>query len=180
MEKVYNTFCEDIKNITQNSNYYIAGKGWLILPSTDEESQKKWEEIQLKYNYLLEKDALETSTEERCVKDVLAQKLRWLEIVNNFSSHIQSYRKNMLKAHNISSELTGIRNLLDNLEEAPSGKTTKFLAMQSEKLGHVLVLAALSWLKGKAWSSPIKPSAGNTFLWRRPSGDQHPQPFLYG
>ena len=135
MEEVYRNFCEDIRNITQNSNYYIAGKGWLILPSADGESQKKWEEIQEKYNYLLEKDALETSTEERCVKDVLKQKVCWLEIINNFSSHIQSYRKLMLKCHNISSELTGIRNLLSNLEETPSGKTTKFLEMQSEKVG---------------------------------------------
>ena len=38
MEKtIYQKFCEEIEDISRNSNYYAASKGWLKLPRIDAE-----------------------------------------------------------------------------------------------------------------------------------------------
>ena len=59
MEKtIYEAFCEEIEDISRNSSYYAANKGWLKLPRIDAESKKKWEEVQTKHAYLLSKDDL--------------------------------------------------------------------------------------------------------------------------
>lgn len=153
MEKtIYQKFCEEIEDISINSSYYSANKGWLKLPRIDAESKKKWEEVQTKHAYLLSKDDL--TNEEKAMKDALQNKITWLEISTEFSRHINDYRRYMLKCHQITSELTGVQNLLDSLGEAPTTKTGQFLITQCKKLGQYAVLAALSWLKGLDWSSP--------------------------
>ena len=160
-ETIYQTFCGEIEDISRNSSYYTANKGWLKLPRIDAESRKRWETVQTKYEYLLSKQDL--TNEERAVKDALMSKVDWIEILENFSKHINEYRHYMLKCHQITSELTGAQNLLDSLGEAPNKKTGQFLISQCNKLGQNLVLAALSWLKACDWSSPVKPSRDETF-----------------
>ena len=145
MEKtIYQTFCGEIEDISKNSSYYTANKGWLKLPRIDAESKKRWENVQTKYDYLLSKNDL--TNEEEAVKNALQSKVDWIEILENFSKHINDYRRHMLKCHQITSELTGAQNLLDSLGEAPNKKTGQFLILQCNKLGQNLVLAALSWL----------------------------------
>ena len=91
MEKtIYQTFCEEIEDISRNSSYYTANKGWLKLPRIDAESKKRWENVQAKYDYLLSKTDL--TNEEVALKDALQSKVDWIEILENFSKHINDYR----------------------------------------------------------------------------------------
>ena len=112
-EDIQSSFVKDILTLCTSSDYYSPQKGFVKIPLSDEESKKKWSNIQERYSFLLEKENL--NTRERWVKDCLQQNTNWLEIISNFSSHINDYQQKMMKSHNLSAQITGIRDLLEDL-----------------------------------------------------------------
>ena len=155
MAKVLEDLKVETETLLRNSDYYISGKGYLKIPRNDENSLAEWKKLEEKYNYLLAK--VDPITEERWVKDYLKNNFNYMEITKEFGSHIKAYQEAMLESHHLTAQITGIRDVLEDLEVEPDPSLVKSLIKKIEKFGSCLWKVAHAWLRAKDWSCSVKP-----------------------
>ena len=77
--------------------------------------------------------------------------------MQHFSEHIKDYQESMLESHNLSAQITGIRDVLDEMEVEPDASIVKSLVKKLDRMGACLWKAAQGWMRAKDWSSNVKP-----------------------
>ena len=135
-QDIQNVFLSEIDPLLRNSDYYIAQKGFIKIPKYDEDSRNKWKKLEDKYDYLLAK--VDPTTEERWVRDYLKSKIEYLEVLQNFAEHIRVYQASMLESHNLSAQITGIRDVLEELEVEPDPNLIKVAIKKINRFGSYL------------------------------------------
>ena len=113
-EDLQKIFLQEIDQLCIVSDYYVTQKGFVKIPKTGEEARQSWGKIEEKYSYLLAKH--DPTREEIWVKDFIKSMIELSEIIRNFNQHIREYDNHMSKSHNLSSQITGIRDLIEDLE----------------------------------------------------------------
>ena len=118
-QDIQNVFLSEIEPLLRNSDYYIAQKGYIKLPKYDKNALAEWKKLEDKYSNLLAK--VDPVTEERWIRDYLKKMIEYAEICKEFSQHITAYQASMLESHNLSAQITGIRDVLEELSEPCKG-----------------------------------------------------------
>ena len=158
-EDIQRIFLQETEQLIIVSDYYVAQKGFVKIPKTGEEARQSWGKIEEKYSYLLAKH--DPTREEIWVKDYIKSMIEFSEIIRNFNQHIREYDSHMCKSHNLSAQITGIRDLIDDLETTELDKNlVKGLRKKIESLGQYLWKAGSAWTRAKDWSSIKKPDRG--------------------
>ena len=156
-QDIQNVFLQEIEPLLRNSDYYIAQKGYIKIPKYDEEALAEWKKLEDKYSYLLTK--VDPVTEERWVRDYFKNIMEYLEILKEFAKHIKAYQEAMLESHHLSAQITGVRDVLEELEVKPDPSLVKSLIKKIEKFGSCLWKAAKAWTRAKDWSCNVKPDS---------------------
>ena len=142
IQDIQNVFLSEIDPLLRNSDYYIAQKGYIKIPKYDEESRAEWKKLGDKYEYLLAK--VDPTSEERWVRDYLKNKIEYLEVLQHFSEHIKDYQESMLESHNLSAQITGVRDVLDELEVKPDPSLVKKPCQENREIWFLFVESCAS------------------------------------
>ena len=146
-QDIQNRFLTEIEPLLRNSDYYIAQKGYVKIPKYDENSEEKWKKLEDKYRYL--SDKADPLTEERWVRDYLQTRIVYLEVLKNFSEHINTYQTSMLESHQLSAQITGIRDVLEEMEVEPDPCIVKSLNKKLNQFGYQLWRATQAWTEAR-------------------------------